>query len=146
MIDLLIVLYHCRRCGRVHQKTSLNNHVKTNPRTRQAGKVSTHVVTIWRLTDQFTAESRRVAPTPMIAVPMVWVVDSGTPKREASKIAVLAAVSAAKPLTGSSRVMPAPIVRMMRQPPSAVPIAMTLPQRRHYPERNLEGGEDSGKK
>ncbi len=44
-------------------------------------------------------------------------------------MALLAAVSAAKPCTGSSRVILVPIVRIMRQPPRAVPKAITEPQR-----------------
>ena len=41
----------------------------------QAGKVSTHAVTISRPTPHRTAESRRVLPTPKMAVLMVWVAE-----------------------------------------------------------------------
>jgi len=44
----------------------------------------------------------------MMAVPMVWVVLKGMPKREAVRMAMPAAVSAAKPFTGSRRVMLCP--------------------------------------
>ena len=43
------------------------------------------------------------------------------PKRVAISMTVAAAVSAAKPFTGLSAVMRMPMVRMIRQPPVAVP-------------------------
>jgi len=45
-----------------------------------AGMVSTHAQTIFVATPQRTADSRCVAPTPMIAPVMVWVVDTGMPR------------------------------------------------------------------
>ena len=42
--------------------------------------VSTHAQTIRVATPQRTAESLRVAPTPMIAPVMVWVVETGIPR------------------------------------------------------------------
>ena len=72
-------------------------------------------------TPQRTAENRSLAPTPMIADEMTWVVDTGIPKCDAPKMIVAAVVSAAKPWTGSSFTTRWPIVLMIRQPPAAVP-------------------------
>ena len=58
----------------------------------QTGKVSSQAATIRRVTPQRTAEKRRDAPTPMMAMLMVWVVLSGMPRREASRMAKPAAV------------------------------------------------------
>ena len=41
-------------------------------------------------------------PTPMIALEMTWVVETGIPKCAAPRMMVAAVVSAAKPWTGSS--------------------------------------------
>ena len=72
-------------------------------------------------TPQRTAESRVLEPTPMMAVEMTWVVDTGAPIWEAVRMIVAAVVSAAKPWTGSSLTTRWPIVLMIRQPPTAVP-------------------------
>ena len=96
----------------------------------QRGKVRSQASTIRLVTPQRTAENRRVAPTPMMAVLIVWVVLTGTPKKEARVMAKPAELSAAKPWTGSSFVIWKPMVRIMRQPPSMVPNPMTAPQRR----------------
>lgn len=50
-----------------------------------AGKVSTQAVTILPATPHRTEESRLVAPTPMIAVVMVWVVEIGACRTSALK-------------------------------------------------------------
>ena len=89
--------------------------------TADAGMVSTQAQTIWRATPQRTAESRRVAPTPMIAPVIVCVVLMPTPSCVAVKIATAAPVSAAKPPTGCSFVIFEPIVLMIRHPPVSVP-------------------------
>ena len=47
------------------------------------GKVSTQAVTIEPATPQRTAEKRLVAPAPMIAEVMVWVVEIGASKTKA---------------------------------------------------------------
>ena len=57
----------------------------------------------------------------MIALEITCVVDTGMPKCEAPRMMVAAVVSAAKPCTGSSLTTRWPIVRMIRQPPAAVP-------------------------
>ena len=60
---------------------------------------------------------------------MTCVVESGIPSSEAPVIVIAAAVSAAKPWTGCSFTILWPIVRMMRQPPAAVPAAIVTAQR-----------------
>jgi hypothetical protein len=45
--------------------------------------VRTQAQTIRRATPQRTADSRRVAPTPTIAPVMVWVVETGMPRKVA---------------------------------------------------------------
>ena len=59
---------------------------------------------------------------------MLCVVDTGMPKREASRITDAALVSAAKPWIGCSFTILWPSVLMMRQPPAAVPAAITRAQ------------------
>ena len=68
-----------------------------------AGIVRSQAQTICRATPHRTADSRRVAPTPMIAPVIVWVVLMPTPSYVAMQIANAAPVSAAKPLTGCRR-------------------------------------------
>ena len=53
------------------------------PSTMQEGHVRIHAATTWRATPQRTADRRFVAPTPMIADPIAWVVDTGMPRRAA---------------------------------------------------------------
>src|SRR5690606_39478293 len=73
-------------------------------------------------TPQRTAESRLVAPTPMIADVMVWVVETGAWKMNALAYSTTAETdSATKPRAGSSSMILRPSVRMMRQPPAYVP-------------------------
>jgi hypothetical protein len=87
----------------------------------QTGKVRIQAATTSPTTPHRTAESLFEAPTPIMAVLMVCVVLRGMPKREASSIQQAAAVSAEKPLGGSSLTIRSPIVRIMRQPPMEVP-------------------------
>ena len=63
----------------------------------QPGKVSTHVSTISFTTPKLMAESRLVAPTPMIAVVLVCVVLTGMPKTEDNKRQKAPAIYAEKP-------------------------------------------------
>ena len=58
------------------------------PSTPRAGIVRTHPQTIRRATPHRTAESRFVAPTPMIAPVIVCVVLTGIPKRVASRMLI----------------------------------------------------------
>ena len=76
-------------------------------------------MTMLPATPQRTADSRLVAPTPMIAEVIVWVVEIGTPYPMAATNSTLdAVVSAAKPCGGSSSMIRRPRVRMIRQPPA----------------------------
>ena len=63
----------------------------------EAGSVSTHAVTIFPTTLHLSALNRFVAPTPMMAVVMVWVVEMGMPKTLATLITDAAVLCAAKP-------------------------------------------------
>ena len=62
----------------------------------------------------------------MIALEMTCVVETGIPKCAVASSTVAAVVSAAKPWIGSSSTTRRPIVRMIRQPPTAVPREMAL--------------------
>ena len=64
----------------------------------------------------------------MIAVEMLCVVETGMPKCAASDRMVAELVSAANPWMGCSFTILWPRVLMMRQPPAAVPTAMTMAQ------------------
>ncbi len=61
------------------------------------GKVIIQAVTILPAIPQRTADSRRVAPTPIIDVLMQWVVLTGIPRNEATSITEAAEVWAIKP-------------------------------------------------
>src|SRR5699024_8891391 len=76
-------------------------------------------------TVQRMALKRFAAPTPMMAEETQCVVDTGMPNSEAARITMAELVSAAKPLMGCSLTILWPSVVMMRQPPPAVPAAMT---------------------
>src|SRR3546814_15404580 len=71
-----------------------------------------------------TADSRRDAPTPMIAPVIVCVVDTGTPSQVAPNSVIAPPVSAQKPCAGVSRVIFDPIVWTIRHPPASVPSAI----------------------
>lgn len=77
-------------------------------------------------TDQRTADIRWTVPTPTIAPLIVWVVETGMPEAEAANSVTAAAVSAAMPPTGCSRVIRDPSVFTIRQPPDRVPKAMAV--------------------
>ena len=87
--------------------------------------VSTHAHTIRSITVSFSARGFLPKPTPMIAVEMLWVVETGMPKWAAVTRIVAEAVSAAKPSIGCSLTILWPRVLMIRQPPAAVPAAIT---------------------
>ena len=61
------------------------------------GNVSAHVSPISFTTPQFTLDSRRAAPTPIMAVVLVCVVETGMPVSEESSRQAAPAMSAAKP-------------------------------------------------
>ena len=76
-------------------------------------------------TPQRTADSRFVAPTPMIAEVIVWVVETGACSQKALTYRTTADTdSATRPRAGSSSMILRPSVRMMRQPPAYVPAEM----------------------
>src|SRR5438552_658585 len=88
-------------------------------------RIQAHTIRV--ATPHRTAESRRVAPTPMIAPEIVWVVDTGTPPNDAPRMEIAAAASAQKPPTGCSLVIRIPMVFTIRHPPARVPAAMAAP-------------------
>src|SRR5690606_37829615 len=83
---------------------------------------------IFSTTVHLMAFSRLAVPTPMIADEMLCVVDTGIPSDDAARITEAALVSAAKPWIGCSLTSLWPSVLMMRQPPAAVPAAITSAQ------------------
>src|SRR5688500_13391994 len=86
------------------------------------GKVRTQAVRMDRATPQRTAERRLVAPTPITAEVIVWVVEIGASKTYAVVYSTDAATdSAAKPRAGPRWMIRRPRVRMIRQPPDQVP-------------------------
>src|SRR3954449_10025826 len=90
----------------------------------EAGIVITQAYTIELATFQRTAETRRAAPTPTMAPVMVWVVETGTPRKVAMNSVAAPPVSAQKPCIGVSLVIRNPMVRTIRQPPINVPSAI----------------------
>src|ERR1700754_3610793 len=86
--------------------------------------VMTQAYTIELATFQRTAETRRAAPTPTIAPVMVWVVETGTPRKVAMNRVIAPPVSAQNPCIGVNLVMRRPMVRTIRQPPISVPSAI----------------------
>src|SRR3546814_12568644 len=68
-----------------------------------------------------TADSRRDAPTPMIAPVIVCVVDTGPPSQVAPNSVIAPPVSAQKPCAGVSRVIFDPLVWTIRHPPATTP-------------------------
>ena len=78
------------------------------------GNVSAHVSPISFTTPQFTLDSRRAAPTPIMAVVLVCVVETGMPVSEESSRQAAPAMSAAKPWYFSSFTISMPTALMMR--------------------------------
>src|SRR5687768_6645027 len=93
-----------------------------------AGIVRIHAQIIFSTTVHLIALKRLAVPTPMIADEMLCVVETGMPSADAAMITDAALVSAAKPLIGCSFTSLWPSVLMMRQPPAAVPAAITMAQ------------------
>ena len=84
-----------------------------------AGIVNTQAAAIDRATPQRTADSRRVAPTPITDEVITCVVDTGTAYTYAVlSITELATVCAVTPSAGVRWMIRRPIVRMIRQPPA----------------------------
>ena len=81
--------------------------------------VKIQAITMLPATPQRTALIRLVAPAPITAEVMVWVVEIGAAYTYAVVYSTLAAtVSEAKPRGGSRSMMRRPRVRMMRHPPA----------------------------
>src|SRR3546814_748723 len=93
-----------------------------------AGMARIQAQMILSITVNFSARGFLAKPTPMIAVEMLWVVDTGMPKCAAVTRIVAEADSAAKPSIGCSLTILWPSVLMIRQPPAAVPAAITSAQ------------------
>src|SRR5262245_51134072 len=83
--------------------------------------VRTQAQAIRAVTPQRTAETRWLAPTPMIAPLTTWVVETGSPRCEAVRMVIAAEVSAANPWIGFRSMIFVPIVLMIRTPPAIVP-------------------------
>src|SRR5438034_215471 len=102
-----------------------------------AGMVRIQAHRIRVATPHRTAESRRVAPTPMIAPEIVWVVETGMPLNDAPRREIAAAASAQKPPTGCSLVIRIPIVftipdHTSTRAPAAASAAPTNPPMRAW--------------
>ena len=97
-----------------------------------------------RATPQRTPLGPRADPTPMIALEMTWVVETGIPRWAVTMRTVAAVVSAAKPWTGSSSTTRWPIVRMIRQPPTAVPSDSAVAGDDDHPDRHVDVGMTPG--
>src|SRR5699024_10051510 len=89
------------------------------------GRVRIQAHTMRSTTVQRMALKRLAAPTPMIDDDTQCVVDTGMPTDDAHKITAAPLVSATKPLIGCNLTILWPSVLIMRQPPAAVPAAMT---------------------
>src|SRR3982751_6377541 len=85
------------------------------------GIVRIHAHKRFTVTPQRTAESRLVAPTPIIAPVIVCVVLTGIFKFSVANKVMAPAVSAATPSNGVTFVILVPIVLMILQPPLIVP-------------------------
>ena len=66
----------------------------------------------------------------MMAVPMVWVVERGMPKWDATVIVAAEAISAANPWIGVNFVIFRPMVFTILQPPKAVARAIVAAERK----------------
>src|SRR3982750_1638922 len=111
------------QCGRGGARGKGQRKRDTRPdgaaATRPApGNVKIQAPTMLPATPQRTADSRLVAPTPMIDDVIVCVVEIGAPNVMPATYRMDAAVvSAAKPCGGSRWMIRRPRVRMIRQPP-----------------------------
>src|SRR5688572_11263580 len=105
-----------------YEKNNFQRVAETIP---AAGIVKTHATTMLRATPQRTAERVCKLPTPIMDPVIVCVVDTGMPSSVAVNSAIALDVSAQNPPTGLSFVIFIPMVLTMRQPPNAVPSAIT---------------------
>ena len=81
----------------IDQKIAVNILAMTKLMSPHPGKVNTQVSIMSFTTPKLMAESRFTAPTPMMALVLVWVVDTGIPNRLESSRQAAAARSAANP-------------------------------------------------
>src|SRR5687768_10706375 len=109
-----------RKEGTSHFNTATIPYV-TAAMNADAGIVMIQATTIELAMFHRTADTRRAAPTPMMAPVMVCVVDTGIPSAVAANRVAAPPVSAQNPCIGVSRVMREPMVLTMRQPPINVP-------------------------
>src|SRR5690606_15578191 len=117
-------------CEAVTQAQPIERMPRRNSHARppEAGMVRIQAQMMRSITPIFSARGFLAKPTPMIAVEMLWVVDTGMPKCAARVSTVAELVSAAKPWIGCSLTILWPRVLMIRQPPEAVPAAITMAQ------------------
>src|SRR3546814_15997272 len=93
-----------------------------------AGIVRIHAHTMRSITPSRSARGFLAKHTPMIAVEMLWVVDTDMPKWAASVRLVAELVAAAKQWIGCSLTILWPMLLMIFQPQEAMPIAIPTPQ------------------
>src|SRR5438552_10349438 len=103
---------------------------QTMPKAIEAvtGMVNNHAQTILSTTVHLIAFKRRAAPTPMIAAEILCVVETGMLRCVAARMTSAELVSAANPLMGCSFTILCPSVLIIRQPPNALPVAITSAQ------------------
>src|SRR5690606_14393534 len=98
-----------------------------SPATRaEIGMVSIQAQSSLMVTPQRTADTRLVAPTPMILPVMVCVVETGIPKNSDKYSVIAPEVSAATPSREVTLVIFDPIVFTIFQPPLIVPSPMII--------------------
>ena len=95
----------------------MKSFAMTKPIRPQPGKVSSQVMPISLTTEKLMAERRLTAPTPMMAVVLAWVVETGMPKTELISRLTEAARSAEKPWYFSRLTMSMPTDLMIFFPP-----------------------------
>src|SRR5690349_24157544 len=103
------------------------SHDAAAPTTAADGRVKLQASTIRPATPQFTEASLPPALTPKIEPVQTWVVESASPRWLDVRITAALVVSAVKPWTGWMSLTRLPSVRMIRQPPMAVPSAIASP-------------------
>ena len=91
----------------------------------QPGKVNTQVSTMSFTTPKLMADNRLTAPTPIMALVLVWVVDTGMPNTLESSRHSAADRSAEKPWYFSSFTISMPTALMIFSPPTLVPMPIT---------------------
>ena len=111
------------RVSQVRIGPSWDRWYRTNPTVQVAGMVTTQAIAI-SPTHRQLVPLRPAVPAPTTDEAAAWVVEMGTPRAVAPKIAVVAPMLAATPVRAFRLVSRSPMVRMMRHPPQTVPRAM----------------------